>query len=776
MSLKYRRIKEHDLALPAPLRWLTRAFSSIRLAVALLLLISLYGTLASVPVGYLVIGAAYLAIALAFFGPPAAILAITQRNLPTPLVIAAWIAIALAGSWLTYLGSVRAYDVLTHTQAWNLHGRTLIYQLPGIEMTELQFYSWWPMQLILMLFVVNMIWATIRRIEFNLPNLGVLTVHTGIVVLTLGAILYSSFKVEGDIILFRRDLGGGYEKVFYDAVDPALFVTVAGHGRAMIPLDDLPRYNDYPAGTLDINFAQRPDLEGLFPAGLSLRVIGFHPDAEIGQVWALQPDDAPDATILKTSPALRLGFGNRELTNPDELPENRLVTLASGLPADRYTETHLAAIELIADISDQRAQALMTDHPGEHLLIIEVPADNHRQVNAITPGQTIDVADTGYRLTVAEIGPYGIPFVTPGYEDAEDTRALVEVEGPTESYRRIVMHRFPERSQDFVPRPDDPSVGPMGQRRDPAPDIRITYLDRSKPQFRILWSPDQPDAPMELIANLPGSAPLRAPLAETRFPIARNLWVHLLQASRNAALVRQPVVKPREQRDPSDIGNYTTALLLVEVTTTSPLPDDRQILMLHHMRYPRYPSDKHQPETLTIPSVGDLTLSFSRREHILPFGIALSEFEMTPYPDTHPPVPRDFSSSLLVGDLHPEDRTLMQQPDIHAISLNNPAIVRTPTGNVVTGKLKLSQVGWDPGDTASPNHEAVGPDGRFLNQQRFSIVGISNNVGIRIIFIGSCLIVAGVPWAFYVKPWMIQRRKKQLAQQHAPTTPEPQHA
>ena len=281
MSRKYQRIKQHDLALPAPVRWLTRAFSSIRLAVTLLTFVCLYGLVASVPVGYLLLGTVYMLIGVGVFGMFGVPLALIQNRIPILVAVLSWVSIAIIGTWLTWMACFQAFDTITHLALWQQYGRVIIYQTPALEMTELEFYSWWPMQLVLILFVVNMIWATLRRIEFTFPNLGVLTVHTGIVVLTLGSILYSSFKVEGDTILFRRDLGGGFEKSFYDAVDPAVYVTLEGVGQAMIPVVELPRYNDYPRGTLDIPLVDRAGLRPMLPEPVEVSIVGFYPDAEL---------------------------------------------------------------------------------------------------------------------------------------------------------------------------------------------------------------------------------------------------------------------------------------------------------------------------------------------------------------------------------------------------------------------------------------------------------------------------------------------------------------
>ena len=77
MSAKYKRIKQADLALPAPLRWLTRAFSSITLSVFLLTFVAIYGALGSVPLYFMTIGAAWVLIGAGGGGAHGA-------GLPTP--------------------------------------------------------------------------------------------------------------------------------------------------------------------------------------------------------------------------------------------------------------------------------------------------------------------------------------------------------------------------------------------------------------------------------------------------------------------------------------------------------------------------------------------------------------------------------------------------------------------------------------------------------------------------------------------------------------------
>ncbi len=77
-------------------------------------------------------------------------------------------------------------------------------QLPALEMTEFQWFHWWPFNLLIVLFSVTMITVTIRRIPFRFVNAGVLMIHSGIIVLTLGSYYYFGTKVEGDTPVFRR--------------------------------------------------------------------------------------------------------------------------------------------------------------------------------------------------------------------------------------------------------------------------------------------------------------------------------------------------------------------------------------------------------------------------------------------------------------------------------------------------------------------------------------------------------------------------------------------
>ena len=795
MSLKYQRVKKADESLPAPLRWLTRAFSSITLAVVLLVCIALYGVIASMPLVFLLLLGVYVLIGVGTVGLAAlALWQVHKRTGVSGLAfnLAAFVAIAGAVA-LAIFASLQANHSITATQWFKAWHATVIYRLPWFEMTELQFYAWWPMQLLLGLFVLNMIWATIRRIEFKFVNIGVLTVHTGIVVLAVGAILYGHFKFEGDMIIRRRDLGGTFHDTFYDAFTPAIYLTADTGEALMIPLPELPRYNDYTPGSpapgtpgssgsetsggLNIRLDDRPGVAEVVGDGVRVSIPGFLAYADLQSGFV----DASD---------LAEGLSQAEI---DKLPENVVVQLASGSrdqidlagdkpvrafdlvassPAQRVGHFDTFDVELLTDANPQRVADLTRQIDAPHGLIVRIPEQHFEQAYAIEPGQTIALGDTGYTLEVQDVGPYAMPFITEGYQGASDTRATVRLTGQGKDFRRIVMYRYPERSQDFTPAPDDPGVGPMGKRTDPDPAIELVYIDNTRAQYHLI---DRgAGESLELVLRLPfmnaaSGGPLSAPLREDKFLVPGTFnghphWLHVTRRMRHATPTLRAAPTPKAMRDPKDEGDYTHAVVPVLFEQDLRAADGttrtwRQVIWLKQMRYPQFPEDMRRPVYVDLPSGRQVAVIFSRQQHRLPFAVALEAFKMIPIPGSE--VERDFVATLAIGDLNALG-VMAQRPEQVEARLNSPVIHRTPGAPLGLRSIKLSQIAWDKGDPSAPGHLARDEQGRFVNQQRFTILGVANNVGIRIIFVGACLIVIGIPWAFYVKPALQQRRKRKI--------------
>ncbi|MDQ7088370.1 MAG: hypothetical protein Q9Q13_11185 [Acidobacteriota bacterium] len=72
------------------------------------------------------------------------------------------------------------------------------------EKTEMEWFTWWPFLTLVGLLCLSLSCATLRKIPFNLPNLGTWSAHLGILVLVLGCGIYYSQKLEGDIAVYRR--------------------------------------------------------------------------------------------------------------------------------------------------------------------------------------------------------------------------------------------------------------------------------------------------------------------------------------------------------------------------------------------------------------------------------------------------------------------------------------------------------------------------------------------------------------------------------------------
>jgi len=92
---------------------------------------------------------------------------------------------------------------LLHPDAWT-HAQ--LRQWRPFEMTEFEWFHWWPFNVLLALIATNMIWTTLRRIPLRVVNLGVWMIHTGIITLILGSVWYFTTKVEGDAPIARREL------------------------------------------------------------------------------------------------------------------------------------------------------------------------------------------------------------------------------------------------------------------------------------------------------------------------------------------------------------------------------------------------------------------------------------------------------------------------------------------------------------------------------------------------------------------------------------------
>lgn len=837
MSAKWVRAKQWDdqhlTGALLPLKWVLRVLSSIPLGVCMLVLVAVYGILASVPIGIIAMAPTW-----AFYGLTL-LAAIAMVG-----VLPAWVIVRVLGAakvgravrWsvglLMTVGLVIGAAALWHRMVWphlqynpvtgsgieffqdfvERYKTVQLRRLPYVEMSELEFYAWWPLKWILVIFVVNMVVATIRRIEFSVPRIGVLMVHTGIVVIALGSVYYTANKQEGDMVLSAARTNGTTgrpETGFYDNTSVALWVTRDPRlGWEHRRLEGVPRYNDY--NLLAVPGAEMPDWgqgthehrdygplnikvtggfgnqgdagSGVVDADVSFRVVGYASYADLGSAWTPRAKAALVAPgVAGSARSMREIEAVLDMSDmPDKAPPRKVWTLVPEVPAKRMDGLDLLEIEYTRGMSEERWVELQATLPKgvRHALVVEVPAKDGgaglRAVYGVEEGKDLAIGQTGYVLNVQQVlerSPF--PIITKGYEGASSSLVVVKVTTPKkadgsagESFDRWVYHRFPEISQDMLPELNERG---MQKRRAASSDIRISYIDASRLQA---YFDELPSGDVRALVRTPGGQSVVTPGLKQgqQVQVAPKLALRLGERAEDVVQVEVPRVTPPDMRQKELVGNHKAAAIAVEVKDKGGVCG---VVWLAFTQYMQMGQDTEREVTLS--DGRRVTMAFGRVRHeFFPaMGVALKDFEMIPYP--HSDTPRDYRSDVVVrSNWNGEAREAT-----HSTSLNAPLLVRTPfvkregvsgfvnlwgwaMSLIAPNQYKFAQAGWDAsGWRESVQMVARGEAAR--PSARFTILGVGNNPGIYIIATGAVLMSVGVPWAFYLKPWLIQRQKRKLA-------------
>jgi len=808
MSAKWQRSKawddQHFPSWAAPAKILLRALSSITLAVILLSLVLLYGVLASIPIGLLALIPTWLVIAASLLGvvsflvlPGVSFLRKKMSGAtPSARFAATFFASLALGAlgvtfWFAALWPVLRYDPVAHTGLRlfpafvESYYSTTLRRLPALEMTEGQFYGFWPLRLILFLFVVNLITATVRRIEFRFVNLGVLTVHTGIIVLALGAMHYQSLKVEGDVLLLAgadSDQPGPMATSFMERATPALWFSLDQGAWTAIPIPKIPRYNNYGEGlsdrTLNIELpAIEPSTPNASPVSMSL--VGFGSYVDMRDDWA--PADAADVTSPDPAnaggPLIDLDFLSSLTQTGDPGPKHIVaqLRLPAGSPKDRVANVSGALyIEHVPDHDSSRWRTLSLPMPqGASYALTTIDSTGADRVVPIQPGAEFDTQ--GFHIKVKSIhATPPFPIITPGYEDADSSVAIVRVTAPTgETFDRWIFHRFPQLDQDL----HTVASSPKPDRRPADPALKLTLLDASAVQVYIRNSDAivrTPDGAVRTQSNLAPGADLElAPMISLRLT---HVWP-------NSQRIQRPVAVPDKDQRKDFIGSYDRAAIALQLTSG----DWRRTVWLSFARFMNVALGVDK--TFTLPDGRSLRVAFSRAPHSLPgLTLRLADFEMIPY--AHSDIPKDYLSQLVVSD------SVRQRSYTKTTRLNHPLIFRAPfqwshdrpwianmIGSVVSliapNQYKFSQAGWD---AEGWRQSLAQVEAGKLDRPRaaFTILGVGNNPGIYVIATGAVMVCLGIPWAFYIKPLIVRHKrdklKRELAKAAPPPVPKPSHA
>ena len=816
MSQKWRRSqqwdKDHFPGWAQPARWVLHAFSTITLAVILLATVVVYAILASVPIGllaqiptFLVYGLtallAIVCVGVVLVAVPRRVLARAPRAGRFVALLIGVIGSVVLGCWLwaRHAWPALHYDpangrgLMLFAEFVEAYSATTLRRLPGVEMSELEFYSWWPLRIVLLAFVVNMVIATVRRIEFRFENIGVLTVHTGIVVIALGSVYYTGLKKEGDTILFAgsptpagETTVGPPTGVFYDNTRVALFVDQF-KGWEQRPLRGVPRYNDYGIGgvrrSIDTPVVQART--GLVDHDIRFAVVGYASYADLNGVAGRASDaEARAAERAGTTNPMRIV----ELLSflPDRqgrVPEGpvHVYRFEPRRPAGRASGENLLSVEYTMGMDAARWRDLSEKLPAgvRNALAIDVPGKAYREVLPVVRGATLQVGETGYTITVEDLTPEPpFPIITKGYENATSSVAIVRVrppEGAGEPFTRWIYSRFPEISQDML---DTVNAQGMPTRRDADPAIRIGYIDANTLSVNL---DEREDGSVRGVVRLPnGEVSVSERVDGTLDLVPGRIAVRLGERWAHTSLVERPVPTPELERERQFVGTHDHAVLGVRVSAsmgaTASDSEWSTVVWLPFTKYLEIAEDAIK--RVELPDGRSINLAFGRVRHPLPgFDLRLIDFQMLAY--DHRGAPRDYQSTVLVSPAPGPRHAPEFEAFTHVTKLNAPLIapfhwnperawLSNFTGRLASGlspnQFKFSQAGWD-AQMWKQTQQMVDAGQLKRPFVRYTILGVGNNPGIHVIAFGSVLIALGIPWAFYVKPLIVQRKKRRIQEQ-----------
>jgi hypothetical protein len=337
----------------------------------------------------------------------------------------------------------------------------------------------------------------------------------------------------------------------------------------------------------------------------------------------------------------------------------------------------------------------------------------------------------------------------------------------------------------------------MPKRRDADPAIRLTLIEADAIHVYIDEAPGRPAR--AIVRQVGGEVRSVDPLPQSgRFDIlpegvAPQASLSIGHRWDHAERTERPRPVAEAQQDKSSVGTHDKAMLAVEVSApTKGGEPARRIVWLPFTKY--MSMGLNTERTVALPDGRHVTMAFGRLQRPLPgFEVSLVDFQMIAY--DHRGAPRDYQSVLRVSPTR-----LDFEPFEHITKLNSP--LQAPfrwderrswpanlAGRLGAGmnpyQFKFSQAGWDAQGWQRTQQEAdqgiiPGP------YASFTILGVGNNPGIHMIAAGAVMMAVGIPWAFYVKPWLVRREKRRIQQQlaagtyqkprrTAPTAPIPSH-
>jgi hypothetical protein len=611
------------------------------------------------------------------------------------------------------------------------------------ELSDLDFFNAWPLKTMMVLLCANLATITWNRIPLTPPRYGVWCIHSGIITLIVGMSFYYHFKVEGRTLIQL----GHTVNCFYDTTQRALYARVINQPvYGMEPLPSLPRFGSYSAddspGVFDYrdlsNITKMVPIVGDSHApqelgkllGLDqpvrLDVVGYYPYADVLE------DVLPDDSSGNVGVALRIDA-------PHAGDDNNTLTLCSAdssAAKQWFDQTEL-------EHRDVSPEALtMIRESANHIFRISVTLPNHaaQQFDGAI-GKPITLPDNSYTLTPELFDP---AFRTIGTQEVVPELILHIVSNaggqPKEFWRSILQGSTLQTDFKMDPLTTPPMMkgnrqkdpldkdlvlefkfdDPAGLMPSSAGDKHTFITSGDHDLFDIYTSFTKAGQITDLSSG--GQISLTFDSQPLQADVYRMNHVKVV-----SHILEMPTA--RRVKDTAESGEKQA--LMVRVTSGNwsqtvcvpcdlyPAPDPATM----------EPTEPWAMGVVRIPGASSpiqLQLGFTCRP--MPADLTLHSFELIHYPGGQGDVGpyRDFRATLEMTDSTGESTT-------QVASLNSPIYFDD-------GKWIFFQAGYDPNG-------------------QFTTIGVGNRPGVGIMISGCVMIVAGLMYAFYVKPLVVRRMK-----------------
>ncbi len=713
-------------------------------------------------------------------------------------------------------------------------------QIPALEMTEFEWFHWWPFNVLMLLLCANLIVVTVRRIPFRSVNLGVWAIHAGIIILCIGSYYYFGTKVEGDTPVFRRQV----RITLPNLAEPASLVALPGSQTSVVADGELWRFSiqstnrQWPILSEEhkgetayaVNVHVTPPnaepfirqlldgyaqyTEDVIPGrGRAIKSLGrklIHEDLTLTlephpQEWFHVMDSAAlfvrrvgDTDWIQRPieglPRYNDRIGSREqvFTDPGVAVPLRAIDLSVPPAGDgvgattpirvtgflRYAHMKqrwreggdrlnpVAQVSLHAPNAQPRSHELMALDRRHRVssdgmvelrwfddvaMIQDLPTDANAVLHIAVPGSevAVDLSITPDKL-VGHEGPF-TPLAETGFSyrllNVQDNLvlsggrgtvsvAMVEIKTSDGQFTRMVADQ-PAMTRDMRGEHADPHA-PAGQdqREAAQPDdrIRMTYQPQSAPIILAMYPRG-----LHLVANGPQGRLLGRDVAVG--DVVEILpGLHLRTDAtwaRAVADVKPLVVAPSSRQRNAGVS---FSMIRLEV-------DAGHQVESKWVRYHPYalPSEQYAyagrfaflPERFRLSDGSVVEVLFSRERRRLPNPVALDHFAL----DTH--VGGYTGQALTIRNYVSHLSFLVDNRWTDATSIQ----VNAPTDE---GGYWFFQSTWDPPSNRDPS-----------GGMNYTGLGVGNRNGVYIQLLGCCLSVAGMIFAFYVKPVLKRRRQQQ---------------